>query len=105
MISNVKIMQKNLFLYPLTPDELKGLNVIVFDPPRAGAKEQVKEICLINEKDRPQKIVAVSCNPLTFARDAKMLINGGYKIERLTMVDQFVYSEHSEIVCLFTNEK
>ncbi len=105
MISNVKILQKNLFLYPLTGEELKGTNVIVFDPPRAGAKEQVKEFCLIDEKNRPQKIIAVSCNPLTFARDAKMLINGGYKIESLTMVDQFVYSEHSEIVCLFTNGK
>ena len=105
MIQNVKILQKNLFLYPLTPQELKGSDVIVFDPPRAGAKEQVREFCKFEEDERPQKIIAVSCNPQTFARDAQMLVGGGYKLEKLTMADQFVYSNHSELVALFTNGK
>lgn len=105
MIQNVEILQKNLFLYPLTKEELKGASVIVFDPPRAGAKEQVREFCKIEEAQRPQKIIAVSCNASTFARDGKALVDGGYKLKNLTMVDQFVYSNHSEFVGLFTNEK
>lgn len=105
MIQNIKIKEKNLFLYPLTAEELEGFDVIVFDPPRAGAKAQVKELCLMAVDKRVQKIVGVSCNPETFARDAKMLVDAGYKLKKITMVDQFVYSDHSEIVALFTNEK
>lgn len=105
MIQNIQIKEQNLFLYPMTADELKGFNVIVFDPPRAGAKEQVEEFCKIDVYARPEKIIAVSCNPITFARDAKILINGGYCLKNITMVDQFVYSNHSELVGLFTNEK
>jgi len=105
MIQNIQIQEKNLFLYPLTAEELTGLDVIVFDPPRAGAKAQVKEICRIEKDKRPEIIVAVSCNPETFAFDAQKLLEGGYVIEKMTMVDQFVYSNHSEIVCVFTNEK
>lgn len=105
MIQNIEIEQKNLFLYPLTKEELEGFDVIVFDPPRAGAKAQVSQICSIPQEKRPCKIVAVSCNPETFANDAKMLVDAGYKLEKITMVDQFVYSDHSEIVAVFTNEK
>lgn len=105
MIQNIQIEAKNLFVYPLVADELYGYNVIVFDPPRAGAKEQVHEFCKIEADKRPEKLIAVSCNPTTFARDAKMLQNNGYVLRKITMVDQFVYSNHSELVGLFTNEK
>lgn len=105
MIQNIEIKCQNLFLYPLTPEDLKDVCAVVFDPPRAGAKAQAEELCKIKEDARPQKIIAVSCMPETFARDAKILINGGYVIKNITMVDQFVYSNHSELVGLFTNGK
>lgn len=105
MIQNINIFEKNLFLYPLTAEELKAFDVIVFDPPRAGALAQVKEICKMTPDGKNRKIVAVSCNPETFARDAKLLISAGFRLESITMVDQFVYSSHSEIVALFTNGK
>lgn len=101
MITNVEIINRNLFKYPLAGEELKGLSAVVFDPPRAGAKEQVRAVVDLPFEERPQKIVAVSCNPATFVRDAQILIPGGYKLEKLTMVDQFVYSDHCELVALF----
>ncbi len=100
MISNIEIMAKNLFKYPLDEQELKGFSVIVFDPPRAGAAAQVKKIA--DMADKPEKIIAVSCNPHTFVNDANTLISAGYKINEITLVDQFIYSNHSELVALFT---
>ncbi len=101
MITNIKIENRNLFKYPLTGKELCGYQAILFDPPRAGAKEQVAEISRLNNEDKPQKIVAISCNPHSFVRDANILIQGGYQLMKVTMVDQFVYSNHSELVALF----
>lgn len=98
-IPNIKIEQKNLFKYPLDEEELKNFDIIVFDPPRAGAAAQVNKIILTTNK--PQKIIAVSCNPHTFINDANTLISGGYKLSEITMVDQFVYSNHFELVALF----
>lgn len=98
-IPNIKIEQKNLFKYPLDEEELKNFDIIVFDPPRAGAAAQVNKIILTPNK--PQKIIAVSCNPHTFINDANTLISGGYKLSEITMVDQFVYSNHFELVALF----
>lgn len=104
MITNIKTKQQDLFLYPLTKDELENFDLVVADPPRAGAKALVRELCL-TQSQKPEKIIFVSCNPLTFARDAKILNEGGYDLKKITMVDQFVYSDHSELVGLFTNEK
>lgn len=104
MITNIKTKQQDLFLYPLTKDELENFDLVVVDPPRAGAKALVREFCL-TQGHKPEKIIFVSCNPLTFARDAKILNEGGYDLRKITMVDQFVYSDHSELVGLFTNEK
>ena len=101
MLSNIKIVRKNLFKYPLDIDELKEFDAIVFDPPRAGAKAQVTQIAAIPTADKPQKIVAISCNPHTFVNDANILIDGGYHINEITMVDQFVYARHFELVALF----
>ncbi|MBP5399915.1 MAG: class I SAM-dependent RNA methyltransferase [Alphaproteobacteria bacterium] len=101
MLSNIEIINRNLFKYPLSGDELNGFFAIVFDPPRSGAMTQVEAIVKLSEEQRPQKLVAVSCNPNTFVRDAKTLIDGGYRLKKITMVDQFVYSLHSELVALF----
>ena len=102
-ISNIKIVTRNLFKYPLDNAELQDIDVVVFDPPRAGAAAQAKALSSMSTDSRPQKIIAISCNPSTFVNDANMLIQGGYKLQEVTMVDQFTYSNHSELVALFTN--
>lgn len=101
MISNITIKTKNLFKYPLDEQELKDFDIVVFDPPRAGAKAQVEKLANMG-KMGPHKIIAVSCNPETFVRDANILLSGGWHLQNLRMVDQFIYSDHSEIVALFT---
>ncbi|MBK9584847.1 MAG: class I SAM-dependent RNA methyltransferase [Alphaproteobacteria bacterium] len=90
--------RRNLFKEPLSIKELPGFDVVVLDPPRAGAKEQVE----IFAESGVMKIVYVSCNPSTFARDAKILAVGGYRLLSLALVDQFVWSAHTEIVGVFT---
>ena len=101
MISNITIKAKNLFKYPLDEQELKDFDIVVFDPPRAGAKAQVEKLANMSLSG-PHKILAVSCNPETFVRDANILLNGGWHLQNLQMIDQFIYSDHSEIVALFT---
>ena len=101
MIPNIEILQKNLFKYPLDADDLKQFTLVVFDPPRAGAAAQVKQFAQMSDVDKPQKIIAVSCNPHTFINDANTLLSSGYALEKITMVDQFVYSKHCELVALF----
>lgn len=103
-LPNIKICKKNLFKYPFDAQELKGFVAVVFDPPRAGASAQVQQIASINQADKPQKIVAVSCNPHTFINDANQLLENGYVLSEITMVDQFVYAEHFELVALFEKE-
>lgn len=100
-IPNIKITQKNLFKYPLDAVELKDFDIIIFDPPRAGACAQVTQIASMNPADKPQKIIAISCNPHTFINDANTLIRGGFTLQNITMVDQFVYADHFELVALF----
>jgi len=88
---------RDLFRRPLLPDELNRFSVAVIDPPRAGAEAQIKEICA----STLQRIASVSCNPVTFARDAALLTNAGYKLVWLDVVDQFRWSTHVELVALF----
>lgn len=101
-IHNVTVINKNLFKYPLDAADLKDIKALVIDPPRAGAHEQCREIAKIPLEHRPEKIVFVSCNPKTFVYDAEQLINAGYDFSRVTLVDQFVYSKHEELIALFT---
>ena len=89
---------RDLFERPLMAQELKGFDAVVFDPPRAGAPAQAAEIA----KSGVGTVIGVSCNPATFARDAALLRDGGYKLSRATPVDQFVYSPHVELVGVFT---
>jgi 23S rRNA (uracil1939-C5)-methyltransferase len=84
---------RDLFRRPFVAKELAGLDAVVFDPPRQGAEAQAHELA----KSRVPVIVAVSCNPVTFARDAKILVNGGYRLDEVTPVDQFRYSAHVEM--------
>jgi 23S rRNA (uracil1939-C5)-methyltransferase len=100
-IPNIKIEQKNLFKYALDAHDLKNFSAVVFDPPRAGAQSQTKQLAALPQTEKPQKIVAISCNPQTFVNDANTLIAGGYQIKEITMVDQFVYTRHCELVALF----
>ena len=100
-ITNIEIRKQNLFKYPLADKDLEGFDVIVFDPPRAGASAQIKNISLLPQDKMPKKIIAVSCNPETFVNDANKLTESGYSLQRITMVDQFVYSNHLELVALF----
>lgn len=102
-ISNIEIVEKNLFKYPLDARELSEFNLVVFDPPRAGALAQVQNLAALPAAVRPTRLIAVSCNPETFVRDAGILQKGGYILHEVTLVDQFTYSEHSEVVALFTN--
>ena len=88
---------RDLFREPLTRFELDGFDAVVLDPPRAGAQAQVAELSMSKVKT----IVMVACDPKTFARDAATLIGGGYVMENLLAVDQFVYSTHIEIAATF----
>lgn len=88
---------RDLFREPLSALELNEHDAIVFDPPRAGAEAQSQRLA----KSRVKTVVAVSCNPATLARDARHLVDGGYRIESVTPVDQFVYSAHVEVVAVF----
>ncbi len=90
---------RDLFYRPLLLDELKLFDGVVIDPPRAGALEQVRILAQSNIG----KISFVSCNPATFARDAKILINGGYTLDWVQVVDQFRWSAHVELVAQFTH--
>jgi 23S rRNA (uracil1939-C5)-methyltransferase len=85
---------RDLFRRPLMPDELKRFDAVVIDPPRAGAEAQIKELA----KSNVAVIAAVSCNPVTFGRDAKILCNSGYSIDWIEVVDQFRWSPHVELV-------
>lgn len=89
---------RDLFREPLVPVELKTYDAVVFDPPRAGAEAQARELA----KSTVKRVVAVSCEPRSFARDAKILIAGGYRLESLTPVDQFAWSPHVELVGVFS---
>lgn len=91
---------RDLFRRPLNSEELKGLDAIVIDPPRAGAAAQSAELA----KSGPDRIAFLSCNPATFARDARMLVDGGYRLERVLPVDQFRWSPHVELAAQFNRK-
>jgi 23S rRNA (uracil1939-C5)-methyltransferase len=90
----VDVQARDLFRRPLLAGELKGLDAVLFDPPRQGAEAQAREIAA----SVVPLVVAASCNPATFARDVRILADGGYRLRRVTPVDQFRYSPHVEIV-------
>jgi 23S rRNA (uracil1939-C5)-methyltransferase len=97
----IETQSRDLFRRPFVPIELKRFDAVVFDPPRQGAEAQARMLaqCAV------PTVVAVSCNPATFARDARILVDGGYRLMRVTPVDQFLYSAHVELVARFSKSK
>jgi 23S rRNA (uracil1939-C5)-methyltransferase len=86
--------RRDLFRLPLTPAELKDYDAVVLDPPRAGAEAQARQLA----KSRVPTIAYVSCDPASFARDAAILAQGGYRPGPVTPIDQFLWSSHIELV-------
>jgi 23S rRNA (uracil1939-C5)-methyltransferase len=97
-LKKVTAETRDLFRRPLEPDEFKGMDAVVLDPPRAGAEAQ----CARLAASKVPVIVYVSCNPVTFARDAKTLIAGGYRLDWVQPVDQFRWSAHVELAARFS---
>ncbi len=93
--------RRDLYRRPLTRQELKAYDGLVFDPPRAGAKDQVQAIA----KSAIRWVAAVSCNPATLARDLAVLVDGGYRLIKVTPIDQFLWSPHVEAVALIEKPK
>ncbi|MEP5153151.1 class I SAM-dependent RNA methyltransferase [Planktotalea sp.] len=96
-LKKVVSVARDLFRRPLMPDELKQFDFAVLDPPRAGADAQVAKLA----KSELKQIAYVSCNPVTFARDAKTLIEAGFALEWVQVVDQFRWSSHVELAAKF----
>ncbi len=96
----VKVEHRDLFRRPLSTNELSRFDGVIIDPPRAGAKEQVAELA----QSAVAKIAYVSCNPSTFARDAKALLDGGYMLDWVQPVGQFRWSTHVELAAGFSRQ-
>ena len=97
-LKGVTAEARDLVRRPVLAEELKKVDVAVFDPPRAGAAEQTAELA----RSKVERVIAVSCNPATFVRDARRLVDAGFKLERLMPVDQFLWSSHVELVAAFS---
>lgn len=93
-LKGIKMERRDLFRRPVLAMEMKKFDALVFDPPRAGARAQAEEIA----KSSIPCVIAISCNPGTLARDLRILVDGGYEIESITPVDQFLFSSHVECV-------
>jgi 23S rRNA (uracil1939-C5)-methyltransferase len=93
----VTVRRRDLFANPLSATELDQYGAVVFDPPAAGARAQAEALA----HSRVPRIAAVSCNPATLARDARILIDGGYRLTRVLPVDQFLWSAEIELVTAF----
>jgi 23S rRNA (uracil1939-C5)-methyltransferase len=91
---------RDLFRRPLEADELRHFDAAVIDPPRAGAEAQIATLA----ESEIKTIAMVSCNPVTFARDARMLVDAGFVMPRVQVVDQFRWSPHVEVVASFTRK-
>jgi 23S rRNA (uracil1939-C5)-methyltransferase len=92
--------RRDLFRNPLTAKELDAFDAIVLDPPRAGAAAQTAEIA----RSKVPRVVYASCDPGSFARDARALQDGGYRLEKLLPIDQFLWSPHLELIALFARD-
>lgn len=97
-LKTVTAAARDLARRPMLASELKRVDAVVFDPPRAGALEQVREIAASGVG----RVVGVSCNPATFARDAAALIAAGFRLDSVMPVDQFLWSPHIELVGVFS---
>jgi 23S rRNA (uracil1939-C5)-methyltransferase len=91
------VEHRDLYRRPLDPDELGRFDAVILDPPRAGAAQQVDQLA----DSRVPRIAYVSCNPATFARDARALVDGGYALDWVRPVGQFRWSTHVELAACF----
>lgn len=96
--NKIKAHLRDLFLDPLGKKELKDFDLAILNPPRNGATPQVLEIA----KSPLKKVIYVSCNPVSFKQDAKILIDSGFTITSLNAIDQFYSTQHLELVSIFT---
>jgi len=96
-LRRVSIEHRDLFRRPLLRDELASFDAVVLDPPRAGAMAQTQALA----QSEVPTVIAVSCNPNTFARDARILVDGGYRLTAVRPVDQFLWSGQMELAALF----
>jgi len=96
-LKGVTAEARDLVRRPMLAEEMKKIDVAVFDPPRAGAVEQTAELA----RSKVSRVIAVSCNPATFVRDARKLVDAGFRLERLLPVDQFLWSSHIELAAVF----
>ncbi len=96
-LKGVRAEARDLARRPVLASELKRVDAVVFDPPRAGAPEQAEQIAA----SAVGTVVGVSCSPATFARDAAVLVAAGFRLERVLPVDQFLWSPHVELVGVF----
>jgi 23S rRNA (uracil1939-C5)-methyltransferase len=97
-LKGVTAEARDLARRPVLAMELKKTDLAVFDPPRAGAAEQTVELAA----SKLSRVIGVSCNPTTFARDARMLVDAGFTLDRVLPVDQFLWSPHIELVGVFS---
>lgn len=97
-IKSITAEARDLTRRPVLANELRRMDVVVFDPPRAGALEQTREIAA----STVARVVGVSCNPATFARDARVLVDAGFTLDRVHPIDQFLWSPHVELVGVFS---
>jgi 23S rRNA (uracil1939-C5)-methyltransferase len=96
-VKPITAMRRDLSREPLSWMELKPFDAVIFDPPRAGAIEQARALA----KSRVPIVVAISCNPVSFAKDARVLLDGGYVLTDILPIDQFTYSPHIELAAKF----
>jgi 23S rRNA (uracil1939-C5)-methyltransferase len=94
----INVEHRDLYRRPFDRQELGSFDAVALDPPRAGAAEQVREL----SSSGVGRIAYVSCNPATFARDAEMLVSGGYRIDWVRPVGQFRWSTHVELAAAFS---
>jgi 23S rRNA (uracil1939-C5)-methyltransferase len=97
----IEAVARDLDRRPLSASDLAGFGGVVLDPPRVGAAPQARQLA---SSDVPV-VVYASCNPMTFARDAAVLVGGGYRLGPVAPVDQFVWSPHVELIAAFTRER
>jgi 23S rRNA (uracil1939-C5)-methyltransferase len=95
-LKSIQAEKRDLTRRPLMAEDLKKTQGVVFDPPRAGAEEQAAQLA----RSKVSRIAAISCNPVTLARDLRLLIDGGYRLTSVTPLDQFVFTPHVESVAL-----
>jgi 23S rRNA (uracil1939-C5)-methyltransferase len=96
--ADLNVIKRDLFTYPLQKEELAKYDFIMVDPPRAGALQQVEQIGQSTVKD----LVYISCSPASFARDAQILKQHGFVLNSVTPLDQFLWSEHLEVIAKFS---